>query len=487
MAKRNRSTFERLQRGERLSRRERKQIERQFQAEEPGWEIVHRNVAGIDVGNESHFVAVDPRQADQPVREFGSWTAGLRQMVDWLKTCQVRRVVMQTTGVYWIPVQDVLEKAGFEVAVVDARGTKNLPGRKSDVQECQWIRKLDIYGLLRSCFQVPDSIRSIRTIWRLRQRWVEETGRSIQQMQKALTLMNVQLANAITDLSGQTGMAILRAIVGGERNPWNLAKLRDPRIQASEEEIAHSLQGNWREDVLFELAQVLAAYDFQLQQIEKCEQQLEKYMKAQPTRPAVGPVPAQAAPAVEEVPEKDKKKARHGKPPRKNRVDFDLDTELARVMGADLTVIDGVKLMTVQTIYSELGPDLSAFPTENHFASWLMLAPKRDVSGGKVIRHVWVKGRNRVANALRMAAESLKHSQSYLGARYRSLRGRLGAPKAIKAMARYLACLVYRMLTKGQDWVDRGAAYYEQRRQQRELIHLQHKAKALGLQLVPAE
>lgn len=307
MAKRKRSTFERLQRGERLSRRERKQIERQLQAEEPGWEIVHRNVAGIDVGNESHFVAVDPRQADQPVREFGSWTDGLRQMVDWLKSCQVQRVVLQTTGVYWIPVQDVLEKAGFEVAVVDARGTKNLPGRKSDVQECQWIRKLDIYGLLRGCFQVPDSIRSIRTIWRLRQRWVEETGRSIQQMQKALTLMNVQLANAITDLSGQTGMAILRAIVGGERNPWTLAKLRDKRIQASEDEIAHSLQGNWREDVLFELEQVLAAYDFQLQQIEKCEQQLEKYMQAQPTRPAVGPVPAQAAPGVEEASKKDKR------------------------------------------------------------------------------------------------------------------------------------------------------------------------------------
>jgi transposase len=281
--------------------------------------------------------------------------------VDWLKTCQVRRVVLQTTGVYWIPVQDVLEKAGFEVAVVDARGTKNLPGRKSDVQECQWIRKLDIFGLLRSCFQVPDSIRSIRTIWRLRQRWVEETGRSIQQMQKALTLMNVQLANAITDLSGQTGMAILRAIVGGEHNPWTLAKLRDPRIQASEEEIAHSLQGNWREDILFELEQVLAAYDFQLQQLEKCEQQLEKYMQAQPTRPAVGRVLAHA-PEIEEAPKEGKKKRRNTKPPRKNRIGFDLDRELARVMGADLTVIDGIKLMTVQTIYSELGPDLSAFP-----------------------------------------------------------------------------------------------------------------------------
>src|SRR6201997_5272194 len=308
MAKRKLSTFERLRRGQKLSRRERKEIDRRFQAEDPGWDIVHNRVAGIDVGNESHFVAIDPRFDSQPVREFGSWTAALRETADWLKGLGIQRVVMQTTGVYWIPLQDVLEKAGFEVAVVDARGTKNLPGRKSDVQECQWIRKLDIYGLLRGCFQVPDSIRSIRTLWRLRQRWVEETGRSIQQMQKALTLMNVQLANAITDLSGQTGMAILRAIVGGERNPWTLAKLRDKRIQASEDEIAHSLQGNWREDVLFELEQVLAAYDFQLEQIEKCEQQLEKYMKAQPTRPAVGPVLGQAAPGLEEPPKKHKKK-----------------------------------------------------------------------------------------------------------------------------------------------------------------------------------
>ncbi|HVH72523.1 MAG TPA: transposase [Candidatus Dormibacteraeota bacterium] len=195
MAKRKRSTFERLQRGEKLSRRERKQIDRQFQAENPGWEIIHHNVAGIDVGNESHFVAVDPKRTNQPVREFGSWTAALQEMVVWLKECQVQRVVMQTTGVYWIPLQDVLEKAGFDVAVVDARGTKNLPGRKSDVQECQWIRKLDLYGLLRSCFQVPDTIRSIRTIWRLRQRWASEAAHSIQQLQKALTLMNVQLAN----------------------------------------------------------------------------------------------------------------------------------------------------------------------------------------------------------------------------------------------------------------------------------------------------
>ena len=481
MSRRKMSTFERLQRGHKLSQRERKQLERQLQAEDPGWEIVHRNVAGIDVGNESHFVCVDPQRATPSVREFGSWTAALKETVEWLKSCGVQRVVMQTTGVYWIPLRDVLEQAGLEVAVVNARTTKNLPGRKSDVQECQWLRKLDIYGLLRASFQVPETIRAIRTIWRLRERWVQEAGRAIQQMQKALILMNVQLANAISDISGKTGMAILRALLSGERNAWVLAKLRDERIQASEEEIAHSLQGNWREDLLFELQQVMAAYDFQQQQIKDCDRELQKYMNLQPTRAVVG----EGRPETEKA--KPRRKQSRARKPRKNQPDFALEAELKRVLGADLTVIDGVKLMTIQTLYSELGADLSAFPTEQHFTSWLMLAPKREVSGGKLIKHSNLHGRNRVANALRMAAESLKESDSYLGARYRSLRGRLGGVKAVKAMARYLACLIYRMLTKGQAFVDRGAACYEQKRRERELSHLQRKAATMGLQLVPTK
>ncbi len=484
MTKRKKSTFERLRNGEKLRRRERKQLERELQAEDPGWAVVHRDVAGIDVGNESHFVAVDPKASAEPVREFGSWTAALWQMAEWMKACGVKRVVMQTTGVYWIPVQDVLEQAGFEVVVVDARGTKNLPGRKSDVQECQWIRKLDVYGLLRESFQAPESIRAIRTIWRLRSRWVKEAGESIQQMQKALTVMNVQLANTISDLSGKTGMAIVRSIVAGERDPWKLAKLRDARIQASEEEIAHSLEGSWREDVLFELRQVLEGYDFQQRQIAECDQRLEAYLRKQPDRavkddPEAGPAGAEQRPKRRRNP-----KAK----PRKNQPAFDLASELKRVMGADLTCIEGIKVMTAQVIYSELGPDLSAFPSEAHFASWLGLAPRRDVSGGKVIRQYSGHVRNRVANALRMAAESLKDSRSYLGARYRALKGRLNSGvKAVKAMARYLACLVYRVMTKGQAWVDRGAAYYEQKRQERDLQNLRRKAAALGMEVVQAK
>ena len=491
MAKRKLSTFERLRRGQKLSRRERKEIDRRFQAEDPGWDIVHDRVAGIDVGNESHFVAIDPRLDSQPVREFGSWTAALRETADWLKGLGIKRVVMQTTGVYWIPLQDVLERAGFEVAVVDARGTKNLPGRKSDVQECQWIRKLDTYGLLRDCFQLPQAMRSIRTLWRLRQRWVSEAGRAIQQMQKALITMNVQLANAISDITGKTGLAIIRAIVAGERNPWKLAALRDVRIQATEEEIANSLAGNWREDMLFELHQVLAAYDFVQQQIAECDLRLYQEIQAQPTRPprAAGMTAASVEPAAPAQAQKKRRVKEKKAKPVKNQPAFDLEAELKRVLGVDLTRIDGIKVMTAQTVYAELGSDLSAaFPSEGAFSSWLMLAPKKDVSGGKVIRHYSVHSRNRVAHALRMAAESLHDSDSYLGARYRSLRGRLRhGLKAVKAMARYLACLVYRMLTKGEAWVDRGAAHFEQKRQERELHYLQRRAATMGMQLVAAK
>jgi len=275
MAKRKKFTYERLQSGD-MNRKQRKELQRRLSSPEPGLEVVHADAAGIDVGNGSHFVAVPPGRDERPVREFGSWTADLRQMATWLKCCGIRTVAMQSTGVYWIAVQEVLEQEGLEVYLVNARGTKNLPGRKSDVQECQWLMKLHTYGLLRNSFRPPEEIRAVRTIWRLRDRWVKDAGRAIQQMQKALTIMHVQLANTISDVSGVTGMAILRAILAGERDPRKLAKLRDKRISASEDEIAHSLEGNWRADVLFELQQVVEAYDFYQTQMAVCDQRLQK-------------------------------------------------------------------------------------------------------------------------------------------------------------------------------------------------------------------
>jgi transposase len=309
----------------------------------------------------------------------------------------------------------------------------------------------------------------VRTVWRLRERWVQEAGRAVQQMQKALTKMNVQLANTISDLSGVTGMAILRAIISGVRDPWQLAKLRDRRIQASEAEIAASLEGNWRGDVLFELRQVVEGYDFYQRQIRHCDQELQQRMAAVATRQEGAPTD----------------KLMGKRKPRGNQPRFDLGSELRRTLGVDLTTVDGIDVMTAQVFLSEVGPDLKAFPSEDHFAAWLELTPRRDVSGGKVIRHVKPDGHNRLANALRMAAESLSRSDSYLGARYRSLRGRLGGQRAVKAMARYLACLLYRLMTKGQAYVDRGAAHFESKRLERERVVLERRAAVHGFKLVP--
>jgi transposase len=292
--------------------------------------------------------------------------------------------------------------------------------------------------------------------------------------------MNVQLSNTISDLSGMTGLAIIRAILAGERDPKKLAKLRDWRIKATQEEVARSLEGNWREDMLFELRQAVDAYDFTQKQIVECDQRLQALLADLPAREV-----AAASGAAEDgiQPHGKKKRARRNN---KNLPRFDLKAELKRVCGVDLTGIDGIDLLTAQTVVAELGTDFSRWKDETHFTSWLGLSPSRDLSGGKVLKQGTVKLKNRVATLLRGSANTLLHSDSYLGARFRSLRTRRGAPKAIKAMARYLACLIYRIFTRGQAWVDRGAQEYENRRAQRELAALQLKAAAHGFKLAPA-
>lgn len=473
------STYERLTDG---NRKQRKELQRRLHLENPGLELVHRNAAGIDIGNESHFVAVPPGRDPEPVREFGSWTADLNRMAEWLLSCGIETVAMQSTGIYWFAVYDVLEKHGLKVFLVNASHTKNLPGRKSDVQESQWLMKLHTYGLLRNSFRPPEDIRPLRAVWRLRERHVQDAGRCVQHMQKALTSMNVQLANAISDISGVSGQAIIRSILAGERDPGNLAALRDRRIKASAEEVARSLEGNWKKEHLFELQQAVEEYDFWQKQLAECDRKLQAYLAALPTRPEpvaeAGHTPPAASGKKKRAKQTKKKNAPHS---------FDLAAELKRVTGVDAFRIEGVGVMTIQTVVAELGTELQkSWPSESHFASWLGLSPKRDISGGKVIRHAREKSRNRVAGVLRMAAQTLLRSDSYLGARYRSLRARLGAAKAIKAMARYLACIIYRVFTKGQAWVDRGAEQFEQHRQARELAKLQAQALARGLRLVPA-
>ena len=483
MAKR-RSVYERLT-SERTNRKQRKELQRRrLYSDNPGLDIVHPNAAGIDIGNESHFVAVAPARDAEPVREFGSWTADLNHMAEWLKSCGIDTVVMQSTGVYWFAVYDVLEKRGFKVFLVNARHTKNLPGRKSDVQESQWLLKLHTYGLLRNSFRPPEDIRPLRAVWRLRDRHVEEASRSIQHMQKALTSMNLHLANVISDISGVSGQAIIRSILAGERDPNKLARLCDRRVKASEEEVARSLEGNWQEEQLFELRQAVDEYDFRQKQLAECDDRLKAYLAVLPTRLLTPHEPPNVMPPTGGSAGKKKraKKIGGGNAPKS----FDLAAELLRVTGVDALRVEGLNLMTIQTVVAELGTDLGAWwPTEQEFASWLQLSPRPDISSGKVIRHTREKNRNRVAGALRMAATSLLHSDSYLGARYRHYRAKLETKKAIKAMAHYLACIVYRLFTKGQQWVDRGAQQFEQNRQERELARLQKQADLRGFRLIP--
>ena len=487
MAKREQSTFERLN-DRNLNRAKRRELHRKIFSDDSGLEILHPDAAGIDIGNETHFVSVIPERDPKPVQEFGSWTADLDRMAAWLKSCGVKTVAMQATGVYWLSAHDVLEKQGLEVFVVNARDTMNLPGRKTDVQESQWLRKLHTYGLLRNSFIPPDEIRAVRTTWRIRDRLVQDASRYVQHMQQALTTMNVQLANVVSDINGVTGQTIIRTILKGERDIYVLADLRDRPVAASREEIARSLEGNWREEILFELQQAVDAYDFTQKQMAECDKRLEKYMAALPSRTfgarVESALPGSGAQKAENGDKKDGgKKKRKDKKPKGNQPHFDLKTELQRVNGVDLTAIEGIDVMTAQTILSEIGVDMSRWKNENHFVSWAGLTPNKDISGGKVIRHRSKRVKNRVGNALRMAANALHRSESYLGARFRKLKARRGAPKAIKGMARYLGCLVHRLLTHGQAWVDRGVKEFEEKYRQRQINELMRKAAELGIPL----
>jgi transposase len=482
MAKTKKSTFERLSRGE-LNRKQRRDLARRLAGNDPGLTIVHSNAGGIDVGNESHFVGVPADRDANPVQEFGCWTADLKRMAEWLKACRIDTVAVQATGVYSIPLYDILTGYGIRVVLVNAQHTKNVPGRKSDVQECQWLMKLHTYGLLRDSFRLEEKMESVRTIWRLRDRHVKDASREVQHMQKALTKMNIQLANVISDITGVSGQAIITAILKGERDPWKLADLKHEMVKASREEVALSLEGNWRADLLFELQQAVDSYDFAHLQMRECDRQLENFLASLPTRTLERPIQPGGAPAATT---QKAKKARKPKKARRNEPSLDLAAELKRICGVDLTSIDGIDVITAQTIISEIGTDVSGFKTEDHFASWLGLTPARDVTGGKVIGSGKRKVQNRVAMALRMAATTLLNSKSYLGGRYRHLRKQLPShAAAIKAMARYLAVLVHRMLTHGQAWVDRGAAKFEQRRTELELASLNSKALAKGFKLVP--
>ena len=433
-------------------------------------EIVHPDAAGIDVGGSEHWVAISPDRDPEPVRRFGCFTADLRKMGRWLVEKGVRSVAMQSTGVYWMPVFEVLEQQGLEVYLVNAQHTKNVPGRKSDVQECQWLLKLHAFGLLNNSFQPSDEIRVARTLWRHRGDLVAEAGSSVQRMQKVLTEMNVQLSHVLSDLSGVSGMNIIKAILEGERDPQVLAAMVMPGVKATPEDIIKSLEGNWRDELLFVLRQHLELYRLYQEKITDCDRQLRKHLeslgsKVDPQMQPLGPRP------------KGKKIAR-------NAPEFDLRSELYRISGIDWAQINGIDVLTAQTVIAEVGADLSAFPSEKQFTSWLGLCPTNEQSGGKILNRRTRKVVNRATVALRNAARTLLRSQSYLGAQYRRLRTRLGAPKASTAMARKLACVFYRLIKHGHQYVDKGTEYYEARYREQQIRSLTKRAQKLGLQLV---
>jgi transposase len=430
---------------------------------------LNRNAAGIDVGNAEHHVAVPPGRDLEPVQKFGSFTADLHRMAGWLKSCGIDSVVMQATGVYWMSLYQVLEDYGLQVNVVNAQHTKTLPGRKTDVLECQWLQKLHTFGLLNNSFRPTEEIRVLRSYMRQRERLVTAAGTAIQQIQQALTEMNVQLANVISDIGGKTGLAILRALINGERDPQVLSKFKHERIHASHQEIARSLEGNWRDELLFALEQNLALYDIYQLKIIECDERIATHLrtmepKHQPEQP---PVDA----------------SRAGR--RKHGPEFYLREQLCRIIGVDLTRIDGIKERTAQILISEVGVDMSHWRTEKQFASWLGLCPDNRISGGKVLKRGTRQVTNRAATALRMAAYSLLRSQSALGANFRRLRRKLGAPKAITAMAHKLARLVYRMLKFGKEYVDKGAEHYETKFRQQQVKWLMKQAAALNFQVTP--
>ena len=430
--------------------------------------LTHPNAAGIDIGSASHFVAVAPDRDDEPVREFKSFTVDLIALADWLAACGVDTVAMESTGVYWIPLFELLDARGFKVLLVNARHVKNVSGRKSDVLDCQWLQQLMSYGLLSGAFRPADAVCALRALSRQREMLLKSQARHVQHMQKALTQMNIQLANVISDVVGETGQKILRAIVAGERDGNVLAAMKNVRIRASHDEIAKSLQGNWRAEHLFALKQALALFDFYTSQLAECDQEIEAQLESLAVH--------QGSPA------KGKKRGRARNAPK-----FDLRERLFQMCGVDLTRIDGIDVTTALVVVSEVGADMSRFATAKHFTSWLGLCPGTKITGGKVMSGKTKRCANRAAQALRLAAAALRTSRSALGAYFRRRCSRMDKPKAVTAAAHTLARLIYTMLTKGEEYTDQGQDYFEERYRQRVLHSLSVRAEKLGMKLVANE
>jgi transposase len=434
---------------------------------------INRNAAGIDCGSEAHYVAVPLERDPEPVRSFKTFTADLHRLADWLGACKIKTVAMESTGVYWIPIFEILEERGFEVVLVNAQHIKNVPGRKSDVLDCQWIQELHSVGLLRGSFRPAAEIVSLRAYLRHREKLVQSAASHIQRMQKALVQMNLQLHNVISDITGVTGMHILRDIVAGVTDPMALAAHRDPRCRASQDEIAASLTGNYRAEHLFVLRQHLELFDTFQQQIQACDTEIECLLHKLAARQRKSKTP---------IPSPRCKLRFYDNEPR-----FEIRDPLYRLAGADLTQIDSIGPFTALKLIAEIGTDMSRWPTYKHFTSWLTLAPKNKITGGRLISSRTQPSANRAATVLRMCAMVVGRTSTALGAYYRRIAYRIGKPKAITATARKLAILVYRTLKGELDYADPGASAYEEQHRERTLRNVRNRAKRLGFGLVDLE
>jgi len=432
--------------------------------------VTNPDAAGIDVGAEEHWACVPADRDPEPVRRFGTCTLDLEALADWLQGCGVTTVAMESTGVYWIPLYELLEARGLQVLLVDTRQVARAPGRpKTDAKDCQWIQRLHSYGLLSAAFRPADQVVVLRAYLRQRDMLVTYAGQHIQHMQKALEQMNVKLTEVVSDITGVTGMGIIQAILRGQRAPVELAQLRDPRCKQSEATIARALHGNWREEHLFALRQAVALYDFYHQQISNCDQAIEEHLRTFADKSA-----------GQRLPYRPRRRKREANEPR-----FDARARLYCVCGVDLTAIEGIDETTALVLLSEIGTDMSRWPSLKHFCSWLGLCPQHKISGGRVLSRRVRRGASRAKRALRLAARSLHHSKSALGAFFRRIRSRHGTPAAITAAAHKLARLVYSLLKNGTDYVAQGMAEYEAKYRERKLQGMARQARELGFQLVP--
>ena len=439
--------------------------------------VLNQNAAGADIASMEIFVAVPQDRDPRPVRAFATFTQDLHALADWLEQCGVQTIAMESTGVYWIPLFQILEARGIEVCLVNARHVKNVPGRKSDVLDCQWLQYLHACGLLRASFRPKQEVCALRSILRHRDTLVTYAASHIQHMQKALDQMNLQLHHVLTDITGKTGLAILDALLAGERDPDKLAALRDFRIKANEATIAKALVGDWRTEHLFTLRQALAAYRQYQQWISECDQEIERMLQEfeggadLEQRPLPPATTAQAKLHSNTI----------------RLASSDLRTEMYRLLGVDLSAVPGLASTAIHRLFTEIGRDLSAFPTAKHFASWLGLCPANKVSGGKRLSVKTRDVRHRASDVLRLCAQSLHHSKSALGEFYRRLRAKLGAPKAITATAHKLARIVYHLLTTRQPYEESAFTRSEAVYQQRRLNRLHREAAALGYTLAQPE